>query len=107
MSVLLDVTIDGCPTSQRSKVVLRKRSAANGGGSFASLAKDGKTEEWRNAARSAVEAAWGDRAPITEPVKLTIWAVGKRPKRIAAQRIHGVVQRIDPDHLGHRHAEVL
>lgn len=82
MTTLLDVTIDGCPTSQRSKVVMRKRSKANGGGAFASLAKDEKTEEWRNAARSVVAAAWGNRAPITEPVKLTIWAVGKRPQGV-------------------------
>lgn len=77
MSLILDVTIDGCPVSQRSKVVVRKSKS---GKHFPSLAKEANTEEWRNAARSAVEVAWGERAPILTPVKLTIWAVGKRPK---------------------------
>lgn len=79
-AILLDVTIPGCPRSQRSQVVVRK---TKDGRHFPSLAKDASTEEWRSIARLTVQEAWGGKAPIDEPVRLTIWAVGTRPKGAA------------------------
>jgi len=94
-SVLLDVSIPGCPRSQRSQVVVRK---TKDGRHFPSLAKDATTEEWRSIARLTVQQAWGVRSPIDEPVRLTIWAVGKRPSAVPKWRGMGRYWRtVKPD----------
>lgn len=81
MTILLDVTIPGCPTSQRSKVVRIGR--------YSRLAHDEKTAEWRTHARHYVDEEWAGKPAVTESVRLSIWAVGKRPASVPKWRGSG------------------
>lgn len=100
MLVLIDVTIPGCPTSQRSQVVVRR---TKDGRHFGSLAKDARTEEWRSIARLTIAEAWAGKPPINVPVVLLVEAVAQRPqsipKRLGTGRLW-LTRKPDWDNIG-------